>query len=113
MRARRAGAVVEVGTYGMLMMIMRVLALMHMAVYMFAAIRVLVDMFMRPGKRRAMTVLMFIAMAMRVAMHRAVLMNMRMLMPITTAFNTRLTRATTTHRTHVLSPVLTTRFRFP
>jgi hypothetical protein len=82
----------------LVMMIVRMLALMHMAMYMLAAIRVLMVVLMRPGNCRAMSMLMFIAMAMRVAMHRTVFMDVRMLMPIT--FNARLTRAATANCTH-------------
>jgi hypothetical protein len=117
MRPRRAAAVIEIGAQAVfVVMIVRMLALMHMAMHVFATVGVLVAMLMRPGDCCPMIMLMLIAMPMRVAMHRAILVNMRMFMRIFVqfTFNPRLTRATTANCTH--SPCLlflTTRFQFP
>jgi hypothetical protein len=112
MGAGRAGAVIQIASDGMFVVmvfmtvVMSMFALMEMGVTVFAAVGMVMGVRMGAGQRlfAAVDVRMIVIVAMDVAMHRAVLVNMRVFVRTLRhpALDLHFTRATTANCAHAV-----------
>jgi hypothetical protein len=121
MGARRAGAVIQIAGDAMFVMMVFVSVLMgvfadvRMRMAVLAAIGMAMGVRMNPERRLSALVRVLLTMLMRVAMHRAILVDMGVFMRILARFtlDLRFSCSATANRTHRLTSCSPTRFRFP
>jgi hypothetical protein len=115
MRPGRTGAEIEIAAHAvfvvMMLVAVRMLALVHMRVTVFAAVGMAMGMGMDAERRVVMRVAMLGIVIVGMAMHRSIFMDMGVLVSI--PFDLRFPCATAANRTHSLVSSRTTLSLFP